>query len=95
MGQIFVLDRRTGQPITKVIEKPVPTTGHAEGEKLSPTQPYSVGMPQIGNDTLREKDMWVFQLLINSIAVFSLKIRPIKGYIHHLVRNHILNGQVY
>ena len=32
MGQIFVLDRRTGQPITKVIEKPVPTTGHAEGE---------------------------------------------------------------
>ncbi|WP_032068485.1 membrane-bound PQQ-dependent dehydrogenase, glucose/quinate/shikimate family [Acinetobacter baumannii] len=58
MGQIFVLDRRTGQPITKVIEKPVPTTGHAEGEKLSPTQPYSVGMPQIGNDTLREKDMW-------------------------------------
>lgn len=32
MGQIFVLDRRTGQPITKVIEKPVPTTGHAEGK---------------------------------------------------------------
>ncbi|MGN0934884.1 MULTISPECIES: membrane-bound PQQ-dependent dehydrogenase, glucose/quinate/shikimate family [Acinetobacter] len=58
MGQIFVLDRRTGKPVSKVVEKAVPTSGAAEGEKLSPTQPYSVDMPQIGNDTLREKDMW-------------------------------------
>ncbi|MCU4412803.1 membrane-bound PQQ-dependent dehydrogenase, glucose/quinate/shikimate family [Acinetobacter sp. WU_MDCI_Axc73] len=57
-GQIFVLDRRTGQPITKVEERPVTVTGGAEGEKLSKTQPFSVGMPQIGNETLREKDMW-------------------------------------
>ncbi|MCH4245991.1 membrane-bound PQQ-dependent dehydrogenase, glucose/quinate/shikimate family [Acinetobacter gerneri] len=57
-GQIFVLDRRTGQPITKVVEKPVSQAFKAEGEKLSPTQPYSVGMPQIGNETLKESDMW-------------------------------------
>ncbi|ANF82091.1 glucose dehydrogenase [Acinetobacter sp. NCu2D-2] len=57
MGQIFVLDRRTGKPITKVEERPVDTNG-AEGEKLSPTQPFSVGMPQIGNETLTEQDMW-------------------------------------
>jgi quinate dehydrogenase (quinone) len=57
MGMIFVLDRRTGKPITKVEERPVDTHG-AEGEKLSPTQPFSVGMPQIGNTTLTEQDMW-------------------------------------
>lgn len=57
MGQIFVLDRRTGKPVTKVEERPVDTNG-AEGEKLSPTQPFSVGMPQIGNATLTEQDMW-------------------------------------
>ena len=57
MGQIFVLDRRTGKPVTKVEERPVDTNG-AEGEKLSPTQPFSVGMPQIGNTTLTEQDMW-------------------------------------
>lgn len=57
MGQIFVLDRRTGKPVTKVEERPVDTNG-AEGEKISPTQPFSVGMPQIGNATLTEQDMW-------------------------------------
>ncbi|KAA8734739.1 membrane-bound PQQ-dependent dehydrogenase, glucose/quinate/shikimate family [Acinetobacter qingfengensis] len=57
-GQIFVVDRRNGQPVTKVIEKPAPQNGKAEGEKLAPTQPYSVGMPQIGNETLTEQDMW-------------------------------------
>ncbi|GAA5007677.1 membrane-bound PQQ-dependent dehydrogenase, glucose/quinate/shikimate family [Acinetobacter puyangensis] len=58
MGHIFVLDRRTGQPVTKVEERPVPTSPHAVGEKLSPTQPFSVGMPIIGAETLTEKSMW-------------------------------------
>ncbi|MFC4254767.1 membrane-bound PQQ-dependent dehydrogenase, glucose/quinate/shikimate family [Altererythrobacter xixiisoli] len=56
-GQIFVLDRRTGQPITKVEERPVPQ-GAAPGDFLSPTQPFSVGMPQLGVDTLSEAKMW-------------------------------------
>ena len=45
-GEIFMLDRRTGVPIAEVVEKPVSTAG-LPGEKLAPTQPYSVGMPQI------------------------------------------------
>lgn len=56
-GEIFMLDRRTGKPIAEVVEKPVPTTG-LPGEKLSPTQPYSVGMPQIRQGTLTEAGMW-------------------------------------
>jgi quinate dehydrogenase (quinone) len=56
-GQIFVLDRRTGDPIKKVEEKPVPQ-GAAPGDHLSPTQPYSVQMPLIGLPKLTEADMW-------------------------------------
>jgi quinate dehydrogenase (quinone) len=56
-GQIFVLDRLTGEPLTKVEERSVPA-GDMPGETYSPTQPISVGMPQIGADTLTESDMW-------------------------------------
>ncbi|MDM0073393.1 membrane-bound PQQ-dependent dehydrogenase, glucose/quinate/shikimate family [Variovorax sp. J2P1-59] len=56
-GQIFMLDRRDGTPIAEVQEKPVPQ-GAAEGDHLSPTQPYSVGMPGVGTNTLTESDMW-------------------------------------
>jgi quinate dehydrogenase (quinone) len=37
-GQIFVLDRATGKPLTQVVEKPVPG-GAEKGEWTSPTQP--------------------------------------------------------
>lgn len=57
-GNIFVLDRRTGQPVTEVQESPVPTSPAAEGEHLSPTQPFSTGMPVIGADPLTEQSMW-------------------------------------
>ncbi|OJU11973.1 MAG: quinate dehydrogenase [Caulobacterales bacterium 68-7] len=57
-GEIFMLDRRTGRPIAEVQEKPVPSTGALPGERLSPTQPYSVGMPQIRQGVLSEARMW-------------------------------------
>jgi quinate dehydrogenase (quinone) len=56
-GQIYVLDRRTGKPITQVEERRVPTDGVA-GEHLSPTQPYSVGMPTMRDTVLTEAQMW-------------------------------------
>ena len=56
-GQIFVLDRRTGQPLTRVVEVRVPR-GAQPGEWVSPTQPYSVEMPAIGVDRLDESMMW-------------------------------------
>ncbi|MBB97095.1 MAG: membrane-bound PQQ-dependent dehydrogenase, glucose/quinate/shikimate family [Rhodobacteraceae bacterium] len=56
-GQVFVLDRLTGQPLTQVDEVPVkPAT--IPDETYSPTQPKSVGMPQIGAQHLTEADMW-------------------------------------
>lgn len=56
-GQIFVLDRRTGKPITKVEERPVPGNG-VQGERLAKTQPYSVGMPSMRDTVLSEAKMW-------------------------------------
>lgn len=56
-GQIYVLDRRTGKPITAVEERPVPTGG-VPGERLSPTQPYSAGMPSMRDAVLTEATMW-------------------------------------
>lgn len=56
-GQIFVLDRATGQPLTRVDEVPVKPSD-IPGEPYSPTQPKSVGMPQIGAQHLTESDMW-------------------------------------
>jgi quinoprotein glucose dehydrogenase len=57
-GQIFVLDRATGAPLFPVREIPVPTTDHVPGERLSQTQPASVGMPSFAGSRLEERDMW-------------------------------------
>jgi quinate dehydrogenase (quinone) len=56
-GQIYVLDRATGAPLTDVEELPM-KPGNVREEQYPPTQPRSVGMPQIGAETLTEADMW-------------------------------------
>jgi quinate dehydrogenase (quinone) len=56
-GQIYVLDRATGAPLTEV--KDVPVKGaDIPHEPYSPTQPVSTGMPQIGAQHLTEAQMW-------------------------------------
>jgi quinoprotein glucose dehydrogenase/quinate dehydrogenase (quinone) len=57
-AELFVLDRRTGRPLTSVEEKPVAQAGKAPEEHLSPTQPFSVGMPEFSGGRLTERDMW-------------------------------------
>ena len=58
-GQLFYLNRETGIPVAKVIERQIDTKGGAPGfEDVSKTQPYSVGMPSIGGEALTEADMW-------------------------------------
>lgn len=58
-GQLFLLNRETGAPIAQVEERRISTEGGAPGLiDLSPTQPYSVGMPQIGGGGMSERDMW-------------------------------------
>lgn len=55
MGDIFLLDRRNGEPVHPIPEKPVPQ-GAVEGEYLSPTQPESP-LPHF-HPYRYEKDMW-------------------------------------
>jgi quinoprotein glucose dehydrogenase len=56
-GQLFVLDRRTGTPIDKVVQRPAPQ-GAAKGNWTAPTQPYTTGFPSVAGEDLREVDMW-------------------------------------
>jgi len=54
-GQIFVLDRRTGEPVVPVEDRPV-STDAMPGMKVASTQPYSA--LSIGAQPLTETDMW-------------------------------------
>jgi glucose dehydrogenase len=56
-GDIYLLERRDGKPLSPVEEKPVPHDA-PPGDYHSPTQPYSTGMPSFSQDHLRESDMW-------------------------------------
>ncbi|NJN50923.1 MAG: PQQ-binding-like beta-propeller repeat protein [Gammaproteobacteria bacterium] len=56
-GELFLLDRATGEPLTEVAELPTPQTD-VEEEWTSPTQPFSLGMPSFAREMLTEADMW-------------------------------------
>lgn len=56
-GYIYILDRRTGEPLNKVVERPAPK-GRIAGETYSPTQPAQIGFPDMIPPALTEKDMW-------------------------------------
>lgn len=56
-GQLFVLDRRDGSPLTPVQERKAPGAVLAEDPR-APTQPWSIGMPRLGFADLREENMW-------------------------------------
>ncbi|MES2493667.1 MAG: membrane-bound PQQ-dependent dehydrogenase, glucose/quinate/shikimate family [Pseudomonadota bacterium] len=57
-SELFILDRRTGKPLTQVAEKPVATAGAVPEERPSPTQPFSVGMPDFSGGRVTERMMW-------------------------------------
>jgi len=57
-GEIFVLDRVTGEPIFPVTETAMPQDGVVPEERLSPTQPFSNSLPSFRNPRLTEADMW-------------------------------------
>ena len=57
-GFIFSFDRRTGEPVFQVEERPVPQ-GAVAGEHLSPTQPFPVAPPAlVRTDAVEEQDAW-------------------------------------
>ena len=55
-GDIYILDRRTGRPLTPVQERPVPQGG-VEPSERSRTQPFSL-FHTLAKPRLRERDMW-------------------------------------
>lgn len=56
-GQIYILNRQTGESLFPVEERKVTTTGGAETEYMSPTQPYS-GYANLTKPDLTEAQMW-------------------------------------
>jgi quinoprotein glucose dehydrogenase len=56
-GQIYVLNRETGESLFPVEERPVTTTGGPQTDYMSPTQPYS-GYATLNKPDLTEYDMW-------------------------------------
>ncbi|AMN47557.1 hypothetical protein ACG33_10700 [Steroidobacter denitrificans] len=57
-GELFVLDRVTGQPAFPIVEYPVPAHGYAPGERLAATQPFSPALPAFSGPELTEDSMW-------------------------------------
>jgi quinoprotein glucose dehydrogenase len=57
-GQLFVLNRETGVPLTPIVERPVPTQGGLRGDRLSGTQPFVEGFPSLAPTRLSEKQAW-------------------------------------
>ena len=56
-GFLFVLDRDTGKPVWPVEERSVPQGG-AEGEALSPTQPFPTHVPVLVPQTISPDDVF-------------------------------------
>lgn len=85
-SEIFVLDRRTGQPITEVEERAVPQDA-TSAARLSPTQPFSVGMPYVSPQVLEEKDMWGFTFYDQLICRLEFKKLRYEGKYTPFVEN--------
>ncbi|MCM5682759.1 membrane-bound PQQ-dependent dehydrogenase, glucose/quinate/shikimate family [Schlegelella sp. S2-27] len=72
-GEVFVLDRRTGQPVLPVKEVPAPQ-GAAEGDHTAPTQPVSA--LSFDPPPLSGRDMWgatLFDQMYCRIAFHRLR----------------------
>ena len=75
MGMIFLFDRRTGQPLVPVEERPVPQSD-VPGEKTSPTQPFQ-NIPTLSPLTMNLSDFRATSVLLvkliyaaNSLPVY-------------------------
>ena len=64
-GFVFVLDRDTGKPVWPVEERPVPQGG-ADGEKLSPTQPFPTHVPPLMPQQFLPEDVLDFPPILGS-----------------------------
>jgi quinoprotein glucose dehydrogenase/quinate dehydrogenase (quinone) len=77
-GEVFLLDRRDGRALATIEEKPVPQ-GDVPGERYSPTQPVSTGMPGFSPRSLTEADMWGATQLDQLLCRIEFRSRRYEG----------------
>ncbi len=76
-GEIYILDRRTGQPLTPVRTVAAPVTG-VEPSQRSPTQILS-GFATLRKPDLKESDMWGMSLIDQMICRIQFRMASYKG----------------
>jgi quinoprotein glucose dehydrogenase len=76
-GDIFVLDRRTGKPLTGVEERPVPQGG-VEPQQRAKTQPFS-DYHTLRKADLTERDMWGMSPIDQMICRIQFRSATYKG----------------
>ncbi|MGN0933342.1 outer membrane protein assembly factor BamB family protein, partial [Falsigemmobacter intermedius] len=57
IGMYWIFDRRTGDLLVEVEDRPVPQGG-VEPDRLSPTQPFVVDFPNVLKPDIEERHMW-------------------------------------
>jgi quinoprotein glucose dehydrogenase len=77
-GDIYVLDRRTGRPLTGVEERPVPQGG-VEPAQRSKTQPFSL-FHTLRKADLTERDMWGMSPIDQMICRINFRRAAYKGF---------------
>lgn len=90
-GQLYLLDRRNGQPLAPVEERPVPQT-HAPGDRVSPTQPFSVGMPSLEGPNMSEKLMWGITPIDQMLCRIQFKSLRYEGPYNPPSTDNVLNS---
>jgi quinoprotein glucose dehydrogenase len=77
-GDIYVLDRRTGRPLTRVEERPVPQGG-VEPAQRSRAQPFSL-FHTLRKPDLRERDMWGMSPIDQMICRIQFRLAKYDGF---------------
>jgi quinoprotein glucose dehydrogenase len=75
-GFVFVLDRDSGKPVWPVEERKVPQGG-AEGEELSPTQPFPTHVPALMSQQFSTDD--IFRLPIIGNPSCDARLAPLRN----------------
>lgn len=57
VGMYWIFDRRTGDLLVEVEDRPVPQGG-VEPDRLSPTQPFVIDFPNVLKPDIEERHMW-------------------------------------
>lgn len=77
-GDIYILDRRTGQPLHGVEERPV-AQGGVEPSERTPTQPFSL-FHTLRKPDLTERDMWGMSPIDQMFCRIQFKRAAYQGY---------------